>query len=64
MKLKLVSYHPKKFVAAFWVFVFFFSVVHKVSISIWLNLQTLIGRGAIQQIGAVFQDPAEQNPRG
>lgn len=33
-ELKLVSYHPKKFVAAFWVFFLCVCVVHKVSISI------------------------------
>lgn len=49
---------PKKPVAAF------FFVLHKVSISIVLNLWTLIGRGASQEIGAIFQDPAEQNSRG
>ena len=43
---------------------FLLSVLHKVRISIGLNLQTLIGRGASQEIGAVFQDPAEQNSRG
>ena len=58
MKLKPVSYPPKKPVAAF------FFVLHKVSISIVLNLWTLIGRGASQEIGAIFQDPAEQNSRG
>lgn len=59
MKLKPVSYHPKKPVAAF-----FFSVLHKVSISIGLDLRTLIGRGAGEEIGTVVQDPAEQDSRG